>query len=263
MPHVFKDFTITKVIGEGSFGRTYLAHHSLLGTKVCLKLLLAEEEGDLFREEATLLAKVRHHLLPSLMGYWEEDDSKVIALSFLTGSPLDQVSPIHDEHICWILDRILEALSYLHYASDDPDYDRRIIHGDIKPANILLNPREHEAYLVDFGLASQGRLQAKGGTALFLAPEILRGEMPLPSSDLFALGRTAIHMAGGHVHTSQPPADMHPLLVQWIDCLVAHDPSRRFQTADEARIQLFNLREAAFGRTSTPEEFKLRKGSKP
>lgn len=265
----FRDYEILKALGEGSFGRTFLAQHAVLENLVCLKQLHTEDPTyiDLFQAEARLLTKVRHPYLPSLLGYWDassEGVGHVIAMSFLEGESLEVVrkrGPIADEHLCWIMDRVLEALSYLHYRSPNKAFDRGIIHSDIKPANILLNPKEHEAYLVDFGLAfgaPNASSSAKGGTMEYMPPEFLAGLPPIPPSDLFSLGKVFIEMAGGNLAHSTCPADMAPALQRWADTMCAQNPRERFCTADEAREALREARVLTFGRSETPEELRHR-----
>lgn len=266
----FKDYTFDKVIGEGAFGRTYLVHHTVLGFKACLKQLSRTDDPlfiDSFREEAEILSKVRHRFLPALLGYWEEPDFDryVLAMSFIEGTSLqdliDEGKLPSDEHICWILDRVLEALSYLHYRSSSKTYDRGIIHCDIKPANILLNIPEHEAYVVDLGMAfarPTAASLAKGGTDDFMPPEFSLGKPPIPASDIFSLGKTAIALAGGNIKNGQCPDDMNPHLQEFIDKMILRDPRHRFQVADQARSSLRKVRVKAFGGASSNEMFKTR-----
>jgi serine/threonine protein kinase len=268
-PVKFRDYIISKSLGEGSFGRTFLAHHTVLGNPVCLKQLHTEDPQyiQLFLEEARLLTKVRHPYLPSLLGYWDasaEGLGHVIALSYIEGDSLEKVrqkGAIADEHLCWIADRILEALSYLHYRSPNPSYDRGIIHSDVKPANILLNSKEHEAYLVDFGLAygaPTASSSPKGGTLEYMPPEFLAGKPPIPPSDLFSLGKVMVEMAGGDLARGQCPSDMAPPLQRWIDRMCAQNPHDRFHSADEAREELRQIRVDVFSRAQTPEQFRYR-----
>ena len=81
--------------------------------------------------------------------------------------------------------RLLEALDHVH--------DARIVHRDVKPANVLMG-RDGRARLTDFGIAlpeDATQLTQTGGvmgTMRYLAPEVLQGEPATPASDLYALG---------------------------------------------------------------------------
>ncbi len=254
-------YTVEKQIAEGAFGRTFLGRHAMLGVPVCLK---QEKTGDpvfmdLFREEARLLWDIHHASLPTLKDYLEHPDfGQVAVMSFIAGESLDTVlrdrGAVDDEHICWILQRVLDALSYLHY--------HRIVHCDIKPANIILDIPTHNAVLVDFGLALVGPLassRAKGGTPYFIPPEFALGLPPIPASDLYSLGMTALALAGGNVHNGSTPGDMHPELASLIRRMVRRDAVARPQDARELNHELTKLRESVFGRSSTKEAFKLRR----
>lgn len=253
-------YIVERQISEGAFGRTFLGRHATLGVPVCLK---QEKTGDpqfveLFREEARLLWDIHHTSLPTLKDYLEHPDfGDVAVMSFIQGESLNTIlrtrGEIDDEHICWILQRVLDALSYLHY--------HRIVHCDIKPANIILDIPTHNAVLVDFGLALVGSLassRAKGGTPHFIPPEFILGLPPIPASDLYSLGMTAIAMAGGNVHNGAFPSDMLPELTAFIRRMIRRDAAARPQDARELNHEMTKLRQSVFGRCSTREEFKLR-----
>ena len=251
-------YDVVRRISEGSFGRTFLARHATLGEPACLK---QEKTGDplyrkLFEAEARLLWDARHVSLPTLKDYIDlPAHGQVMAMSFIEGTDLHGLmetrGAVDDEHICWILQRVLDALSYLHW--------RKVIHCDIKPQNIILDIPSHNAVLVDFGLyTADTAAPPKGGTRFYLPPEFLLGLPPTPAADLYSLGMTAVFLAGGDVRTGTLPKDMHPELAAFIGTMIRRDPDARPQDADSLNRSLATLRKRAFGRTSTREEFKLR-----
>ena len=260
-------YKIKKLLGEGAFGRVYAGHHWLLpNVRVVIKQEKTQEEPfkTMFRDEAELLAKLRHHACPTFLDYLEEpgDVGQLIVMSFIDGTPLDKLvaekGPIDDEHICWILDRILSGLGYLHGRWN-------MVHCDIKPANAVLDIDDHQVTLVDFGLATlkpDDETLAKGGTPGFIPPEFALGYPPIPASDLYSVGKVGIALAGGDILQGEPPADMHPLLQEFLGKLVRRDPKERPQEADPLRNDLHALRKRAWGRTTCVEMFKHR-GVKP
>lgn len=263
MPQV-GPYKVLKQISEGSFGITFLAEHVLLKKKVCLK---QERTGrsdirKLFREEAEMLWDLCHESLPSMKDFiilkhpsGEED--WFMAMTFVEGKNIAEVVKEHgfidDEHIAWIVQRTLGALNFLHY--------HQIIHSDLKPENIILNIPNHNATLVDFGLSTISPTEksaAKGGTDLYAPPEFYEGLPPLPESDLYALGKTAVFMAGGEVGSGCFPSSMHPKLRELFKKLLRHNPKERPCDAGMFNLELVKLRKEIFGRSSTRELFKTR-----
>lgn len=254
-------YDVVRRISEGSFGRTFLARHAALGEPACLK---QEKTGDpayrrLFEAEARLLWDVRHVSLPTLKDYLDlPGHGQVMAMSFIDGTDLQSLvesrGAVDDEHACWILQRVLDALSYLHW--------RKVIHCDIKPQNVILDIPSHNAVLVDFGLYVTGAAPPKGGTRFYLPPEFLLGHPPAPASDLYSLGMAAVAMTGGDVRTGALPSDMHPELAAFIGAMIRRDPDARPQDAGDLNRSLTGLRKRAFGRTATREAIKFR-GERP
>jgi len=274
MPKV-GNYKILKQIGEGAFGRTFKGEHAILAAPVCIKQEKIGQQPyiDLFREESAIVARLRHPSLPSFMDYMELPPpmGQVLVLSFIEGDPLDKVvktkprddgtsyakRPISDEHICWIVDRILGALSYLHGKW-------RIVHCDLKPANIILDIEDHNATLVDMGMASfkpDEWSKAKGGTPGYLPPEFGTGFAPVPESDIYSVGKIVCFISGGSALKGEFASDMEPELVKFFEPWIRHDPKQRPRNADQLRNELAKLRKKIWGRNYCEEQFKFRKAS--
>lgn len=249
-------------LSEGAFGRTFIGRHSILSEcKVCIK---QEKTGQadyqkLFREEAEMLWKLSHPSLPHIKDYIvhpDPDIGHIMVLSFIEGQSLDTVvgqGTIADEHLCWILDRIMNALSYLHYGG--------LIHSDLKPENVILDIAEHNATLVDLGMAVRASVRgvkAKGGTPCYMPPEFELGKSPTPASDIYSLGIMALYMSGGNIQNGEPPTDMHPKLKDFVNRMIRRNPESRPQDVDAIRTELFQLRKEIWGRSSCLEIFKRR-----
>lgn len=256
-------YEVLKKIGEGNFGRTFEGRHRILGTPACIK---QERTGNpvymkLFREEATLLARIHHVSLPAFRDYLELPDfGQVIVMSFIAGENLrkkvSEEGAIDDEHITWIAQRALDALSYLHF--------RGIVHCDVKPDNLILHLEEHNAVLVDFGLGianPDATTLAKGGTESYVPPEFENGLPPIPASDIYSLGKTLVFLAGGNPQTGTLPKNMHPQLAECVRAMIRKDPLARPQDAHSLSRAITEIRRRIFGRTETIEIFKLRSTS--
>jgi len=265
-------YEIVKLIGEGTFGRTFLGKHIIFpDVKACLKEAKIFEDAtqnkmyeNLFREEAEVIAKLQHPSLVVFRDYLEVPSShgltQILILNYVEGTPLDDLvgefGPVNDMHLCWILDRVLGALSYLQGRW-------QIIHCDIKPGNIILNVPEHEATLVDLGLAAINPVEwskAKGGTPGYLPPEFGMGLPPIPASDIFSLGKVALMLTGGDPLKSTFPEDMDPRLRDFLDPWIRHDPRERPDNPDKLRYDLAQLRVQIFGQSTCTEMFKFRNG---
>lgn len=252
------NYKVIRQIGEGGFARTYLAEHAVLGEKACLKqnLVISPEDEEMLLREAKLLWRVHHHSLPTVRDFIHlEDGSYVMAMTFIEGKELakiveqDYPAGIDPEHVCWMAQRLLNALQYLHYFG--------IIHGDVKPQNIIVQPREHNAVLVDYGLATfrpKAASATSGYTPAFAAPEQLDGKPPIPETDLYCLGATLYFALSGKLAGAPYPERVPAKLRDFVNRLIVRDPLRRPHVAGELVKPLSELRLELFGRPSTPED---------
>ncbi|MFC1608702.1 serine/threonine protein kinase [Patescibacteria group bacterium] len=255
---VVGSYELIKQIGEGGCARTYLGRHILLDDFACLKqnIEISAAEEEMLLREARLLWNVHHHSLPTLRDFLKvKDGSYVMVMTFVKGKDLfnvvqdDYPHGIDPEHVCWMAQRLLNALHYLHYHG--------VVHADVKPHNIIVKPKEHNAVLVDYGLsaiAPRKRTVNIGYTLVFKAPEQeLGGPPPLPETDLYCLGLTMIYALGGDPRSGKVPISVPQELRDFIRCLVVHDIKNRPRTALELIKPLSNIREKLFGRRSSRE----------
>jgi len=252
------NYKVIKQIGEGGFARTYLAEHAVLGAKACLKqnLVISPEDEEMLLREARLLWRVHHHSLPTVRDFIRlADGSYVMAMTFVEGKELAQIveqdypGGIDPEHVCWMARRLLTALQYLHYHG--------IIHGDIQPQNIIVQVREHNAVLVDYGLATfrpRAGTSTVGYTVAFAAPEQVDGKPPIPETDLYCLGATLFFALSGKLAGAPYPERVPVKLREFVNRLIVRDPLRRPRAAGDLVKPLSELRLELFGRASTPED---------
>lgn len=202
-------YEFDKPFKEGGMGRIYLGKHILLQEEVVIKELILKgpEAEKQFLEEAKILYRhIRHSSFPAVKDFFIYQGHYFLVMDYIRGVSLQDIIdsgklPVQDT-ICWILDRILAGLAYLHR--------QKIIHRDIKPGNIILSfdslevegkkEKEHRATLVDFGIArnkvappekeGSGKLTY---TRHFASPEQYRGEVCTAASDFYSLGATAYY----------------------------------------------------------------------
>lgn len=245
------NYKILKELGQGGFGRTYLAEHGLIEKKVVIKQanFASPVAQQIILAEASLLWDVNHWALPTVKDVLLTADGDVLlVMSFIAGDELfDYVraqGAVDVETACWIAQRILSALYYLHFQG--------IVHRDVKPANIIVNFETHIATLVDFGLSKlkpDGTPDPSGYTPLFGAPEQIEGKAPLPESDIYSLGMTMLYMLGGDLQTKMLPQLVPSLLKDFIYALTWADPVKRPKSCKELNEALGDIRKKLFKRT--------------
>ena len=183
-------YTLERRLGAGGMAAVWLARDERLGRRVAIKALsdvLAGDEGYVrrFSREARVAAGLSH---PNLVRVFDfgDDPRPYLVMEYVEGGTLAEHLRDGRELDCDVLvRRLLEALDHVHEA--------RIVHRDVKPANVLMG-RDGRARLTDFGIAQPEdatQLTQTGGvmgTMRYLAPEVLGGEPATPASDLYALG---------------------------------------------------------------------------
>lgn len=250
------NYQIIKQIGEGAFGRTYLGEHKILGEKACIKqnLKISPTDEKLLIKEAKLLWGIHHYSLPTLRDFLKcPDGSYALVMTYVEGPTLEKIvdkclektkKGVNPEDVCWVTQRLLNALHYLHFNG--------VIHGDVKPANIIVQPEEHNAYLVDYGLSManpKSTTAPEGYTPAFAPPEQMMGKPPLPESDLYSLGATMIYALGGNPIAKTYPKEVPDKIKNFFDKFVLHDPTQRprWEKTDIIK-ELSDIREEVFGR---------------
>lgn len=196
-------YRILEKIAEGGFGTTYKGEHILTGQPVCIKhgSDVAPQFNDILLEETRAIWDLRHYSLPVMRDMIRmEDGSLALIMSYIPGKTLEQIvektGRLDPEHVAWITERLLNALKYLHYNS--------VVHGDVKPQNIIIQPESHMVVLVDFGLSVIRPTKdtcAKGYTEFFAPPEQIDGKVILPESDFYSLGMTMLFALGGSMES--------------------------------------------------------------
>lgn len=216
-------YHLVRALGEGAFARTYEGRHETLGTRACVKIARDVAHTDLMMREARLLWDLHHPSLPVLRDAFALRDGRMaLVMRFVEGTPLESLAPLDVPTAARVLGRLLRALRFVHH--------RGIVHNDVKPSNIIVEPDRQGAVLVDFGVGSfqPGRAsRAPGATLAFAAPEVLAGLPPLPESDLYSLGLTMLHALGGDIVARRLPAGVPEGLLALLVSMSRPTPSRR------------------------------------
>ncbi len=218
-------YRILQVLGHGGMGSVYHAVDEVLQIEVAIKenLFTSPEYAEQFRQEARLLASLRHPNLPRVTDYFViEGQGQYLIMDFIPGEDLkeriEREGALPISEVLTIAMALCEALEYLH--SQHPP----VIHRDVKPGNVRLTP-EGKVYLVDFGLAKVGGADQKtvtGAQAItpgFSSPEQYgSGGHTDPRSDIYGLAAT-LYMA----LTGVAPEDAFERLMETSPLTPIHD----------------------------------------
>ena len=186
-------FRVQKVLGEGAFGKVYLAKdeqlNRLVAIKISKEIIHDKNVLDSFLSEAQMLAKLDH---PNIVPVHDVGNSATegffIISKYLDGGTLSKALTTNASDITWVCKTIALIADGLHHA-----HTRGLVHRDIKPDNILLD-NSGKPCIVDFGLALKEESfgQGKGlmGTPLYMSPELAseEGHRVDGRSDIFSLG---------------------------------------------------------------------------
>jgi serine/threonine protein kinase len=247
-----------KPIGQGGFGRTFLAVDEDKPSKphCVIKQFFplvqgtnnAQKAAELFNHEAIQLDELgKHPQIPDLLAYFTQDNRQYLIQEFIDGQTLSQElaqkGAFNETQIRHLLNDLLPILQFVH--------SHQVIHRDIKPDNIIRKTSDNKLFLVDFGAAKTtvGTALQQTGTSIgspeYVAPEQSRGRAVF-SSDIYSLGVTCIHLL-----TKMSPFDLynleedswiwrqflqHPIsnsLSKILDKILENAISKRYQSAAE------------------------------
>ncbi len=200
-------YKITKLLGRGGFGETYLAEDGdRPGNPICVVKQLRPVSNSpnvlkaaqrLFNNEAEILYKLgNHEQIPQLLAHFEENNQFYLVQEFIDGHDLsEEINPNRrwtEEQVIAFLKGVLIVLQFVH--------EQNVIHRDIKPSNLIRRRRDGKIFLIDFGVVKEIQLPTTQnntystisvGTPGYVPNEQLGGK-PRVSSDIYALGITAI-----------------------------------------------------------------------
>ncbi|HLF74600.1 MAG TPA: protein kinase [Anaerolineales bacterium] len=261
-------YKIEALLGQGGMSAVYKATDPNLKRAVAIKLIHPHLSTDpsfvmRFESEASAVASLRHPNIVQVYDFNNDGGVYYMVLEFIPGETLqDRMKRISDtgrqlsvQDVLKFTINICEAVGYAH--------QRGMVHRDIKPANIMLDT-QGQAILMDFGIVkilggdSHTSTGAVVGTARYMSPEIIRGEVADHRSDIYSLGVTLFEMLSGRppfvadsamtlmmMHLNDPVPDVRdfrqdvrPELVDVLERCLAKDRGDRYQSAAEMAADL-------------------------
>jgi serine/threonine protein kinase len=204
LPDSIGRYRPVEILGRGGFGTVYLAVDEELQREVAIKvphaeLLFDDKILQLYRREAQALAKLEH---PSVVPVYDVGSNDAfpcyVVSKYVHGESLSvrikDANPVPlIQALGWVT-TIAETLAFAHV--------KGVIHRDVKPANLMIGPRE-EVYVIDFGLAlslgSRDDLRRFAGTPIYMSPEQARGEAHQVDGrcDIYSLGIVLYELLAG------------------------------------------------------------------
>jgi serine/threonine protein kinase len=279
-------YEIIETLGVGATSRVEKARDTVIGRIVALKTFLqgfgSRDLQQQFLREAQIIGGLSH---PNIVALYDvgtnKDGAPYLVMEYVEGKTLESAFDAGSLPLArvaiWAGD-LATALGQAHRV--------KIIHGDVKPANILVT-RENQVKLGDFGVARYST-QASGsgnvlGTPAYLSPEQILGNLQDSRSDLFSLGIVLYQMCSGvrpfagdsvgavcaQIVSSAPPPPSHynsslpPAFDQIVMRCLAKNPQDRFLTAEALAASLYPFARNAQTAASlnTPAAAQSTKGS--
>jgi TolB-like protein/predicted Ser/Thr protein kinase len=263
----FGHYEVLEPVGSGGMGVVYRARDTRLNRDVAIKVLRQDSawtalSRDRLLREARAISALNHPNICTVHDIGDRDGDTFIVMEFVPGTQLTHRLARHGldpETLVRLGIELADALEHAH--------QHGVIHRDLKPSNVVVTP-SGRAKLVDFGVAAQSSIdpneptvqdgavgQAIAGTLPYMAPEVIRGGIPDPRSDVWSLGVLLFECVSGERPFERPtaegvttailrdspaelPSDVPRGLAALIRRCLSKDPAARYQRAGEVRAAL-------------------------
>ncbi|HNY11056.1 MAG TPA: protein kinase [Candidatus Wallbacteria bacterium] len=198
-------FKISYFLGEGSFGKVYRCQDTKHNRMVALKILKEDSKSqkivrDLFKRECEFSSNIGEEHLITTLEYFISDDFVYSIMELIDGIDLnvylEELNSISLASFKTIAEQIASGLHFFHYHG--------LLHCDLKPANIMINPDNLKLKIIDLGLShfkfEENILEKNmvAGTKGYMSPEQAAGSKTInPASDIYSVGAICYELLTG------------------------------------------------------------------
>ncbi|MDR0979368.1 MAG: protein kinase [Lachnospiraceae bacterium] len=205
-------------------------------------------DNELIDKEFETLKKLTHHSLPIVETQLVVNGNSAFLMREIEGTPLlrlleEYPNGVPAEHVMWMLERLFSAIGYLHY--------NKVVHGNIKGEHILINKQNHNVSLLGFSLcitdADKPTAKYNVINDIYTAPEVDKNARVLPNADIYSVGKLAVLLLGGDVHSNGMPLSIDARIRSFIRTLVNPNPLERPNDAWVLWDEVIKLRNDVFG----------------
>ena len=245
-------YELCELLGRGVNGVVFKAIDSVRNRFVAVKTLapeLAPSAGarERFAREARHAASVRHENTVGIHAVSESNGTPYLVMEWVRGGCLEARTAQHGAMPVLLVVSTARQIA----AALAAGHAKGIVHGDVKPANVLLEDETGRVKLTDFGLVRVAEEGARAGSPFHMAPEVIAGQPATALSDVYSLGVLMFQMATGRLpFTGQsldavfeaarsveppPPSSLRGNMPDWLDEMILRllqkDPAARYPDA--------------------------------
>ena len=210
-----------------------------------LKIVNDEEDNSLLESEFKLLGELNHLGLPSVISKLKINGRVAVIMKSESGLDFDSFKKLYgvisEEHIVWILERLLSLIGFLH--------SNKIVHGNIKPDNIIIDVDNHNVKLMDYSLCIKNAHEKASKYKIinddYTPSYVDVNSRVIPNVDIYAVGKLCIDLIGGDIKRDAMPICVSIEVRNFIRKLLNKNSNDAWLLWDE----LIDLRNKLYGMT--------------
>lgn len=249
-------YIVLQKLMQGGMGTLYQAWDNNLNRMIAIKVV---HKSQISAE--ILACRIQHKNIVTIYDAFEDKEKCYICMELIQGINLEHIVHKYTK-IPWtdLKSYFLQMIQGLAFA-----HEKNIVHGDIKPANFLLETSKiletqqiiTNVKIIDFGLAvclSDTKKGLQYATKEFASPEQLAGQPLTPASDIYSLGKTFLYLLTGKLlpaspmnlkkfisdsspHQNPVPSSLYPM----IEKMLQNEPLRRYKNAGQLQPEWENI----------------------